>query len=162
MVINPKRCLDLGYIYNVADPKKQLSINGIDLRLKEVRTLRPTGSITRDKTFPSPTILVSPIDGFYYFEKGTIYDVVFFEGIKVPENAVAKIQQRSSLARIGGFVISGLYDSGYVCENLGAFVIAQNNFTVEEGARIAQIFFQKSDSYGLYSGQFQNGKGWQK
>lgn len=162
MVVNPKRCVDLGYVYNIEDEAKQITINGIDLRLKEVRTLSSEGIITTQKTVPSLTKILTPLENYYEFKKGNIYDILFYEGINVPNNMVAKIQQRSSLARIGGFIVSGLYDSGYQCENVGVFLVAQNNFKIQTGARVGQIIFQKSDSYGSYNGQWQNGKGWIK
>jgi len=99
--------------------------------------------------------------GILHFERGRAYSVMFEEGCQVPNNAMLLIRQRSSLLRIGGVITSSLFDAGFKTANIGTVMIAHADFSLEVGARIAQIYGHSSPEVAeadLYSGQYQEDK----
>lgn len=155
MILNPKRMYEQGVVFNIESIDKQLQQNGIDLRLKEVYKLASEGVIYKDRSVISNKEYIDPIEGLFVLPAG-YYGITFHEGVKLPSHVSAEIKVRSSLLRSGTIVKSGFFDSGFMTNNAGCFLLASKDITIEEGARIAQIIFSHSDSAGMYNGQFQN------
>ena len=87
-------------------------------------------------------------------DSGSMYRLTFEPSVRIPENMCGLIIHRSSLARAGCYIFSGLYDSGFE-GRAGAFLHADCDVMIERGARLAQLVVFEADSRELYSGQWQ-------
>ncbi len=132
--------------------------NGFDLSLKEIKIFIGTGVVHKDKTETPSYDLLSPDErGYYNLPKG-VYSLTFNEGGKVPQNHCGWIKTRSSLIRNGSIIESGLYDTGFECENFGAFLFVNNFISIEQNARVAQFILFEAEEAEEYDGQFQKQK----
>ena len=93
----------------------------------------------------------------YTLEPGT-YSLTFEQGCKLDAKHTAFIRHRSSVLRAGGIITSGVYDSGFEVDEMGAMLIATERIVLEKGARCAQIIMFENYEAELYDGQFQKGK----
>ena len=91
----------------------------------------------------------------YILEPFKTFDILFNEYVKIPKDMCALIITRSSLNRMGAFVLSGVYDSGF--ENKIGCILRTHSTKIitEKDTRIAQIVFFKADSDSLYNGKYQ-------
>jgi deoxycytidine triphosphate deaminase len=158
MFINPKEVLDKGIVANLFDAKKQIQQVGIDLTIKYIRKLAVRGKVLKDSSSPAQTVDVYSQNGIYKLEKDSCYELTFYESCKIPEGMMATIHARSSVVRSGGIIKSGVYDSGYVSENIGAFLFTTLGMDVEVNSRLAQIVFFAGSNCSMYDGQFQGKK----
>ena len=142
---------------------------GYDLSLREVnqignqRDLKgyKIGKVLKDKTnltnyTPIDIIKLDETTGWLLHE-GT-YDITFNEGCNIPANYVGLIRQRSSLLRNGTVLHSSVFDPGFETEFMGTVMVVNEPIFIEEGARVAQIYFHECEEVNnsnLYSGQFQ-------
>ena len=132
--------------------------NGFDVSLKEIKCLMGTGVVHKDKT-DVPTYKALPCDpeGYYNLQKG-VYSITFNEGGTIPQNSCGWIKTRSSLIRGGCIIESGLYDTGFSCEDFGAVLFVFNPIRIEQNARVAQFLLFDAEEAELYEGQFQKHK----
>lgn len=154
MVHNPKKVIDGGFIQNLDGGKMEVQQNGIDLTLGSVEIING-GFLGREKReIMTYSKLDYDADGFYTFDPSRSYSITFQQSIKVPDNMCASIVQRSTLNRMGAFILSGVYDSGF--ENtIGAVLRTSALVRIQQGARIAQILFHEADAASLYNGVYQ-------
>ena len=127
----------------------------VDVNQKTARI----GKVLKDKTelttyTPYPLTAVDGVVGWLLYP-GT-YDITFNEGCKIPSNRVAFIKQRSSLWRNGTLINSPVFDPGFETDLMGTIMLVTETIFIEEGARVAQIYFHECEPTELYSGQWQN------
>jgi dUTP pyrophosphatase len=158
-----------GHLYLEDVKENQIQPNAIDITCDKVYQsykttgLQPGFTLTKDKT----THLVKhELLTAHQFSKLNVTDtwkldgkVFYFESnlkITVPYGYVAWLMPRSSLNRNGIRVESGLYDSGFTGNVAGTIYVHTGlPFTLERGARIAQLIFAEADTLHKYSGQYQ-------
>lgn len=87
------------------------------------------------------------------------YEVIFDEGVNMPNNRVMVLKSRSSLVRCGAFIECGQFDAGFNTDHMGCFLHVDEGIIIEEHARIAQLRFTTTEpveSDDMYNGQWQN------
>jgi deoxycytidine triphosphate deaminase len=134
---------------------------GYDLTLKEVKHVRG-GHVMSDRTTITDYVQINPItfaEGRREFRliPGT-YSLTFEQGIKLPTNKTAFIRHRSSILRCGSVITSGIFDPGFEVDQMGAVLIVTEPITIEEGARVAQVYVFENSEADAYSGQWQGTK----
>jgi deoxycytidine triphosphate deaminase len=151
----------------INDPEQlgKAQVGGYDLSLLSLNRITPAFSkVLKEKTIIDPEsykpITPYEVEGrtiFQLFEGA--YSITFDQGIKVPLNTMGFIKHRSSIARCGAIVTSGIYDPGFEVENMGGILIVKSNFQIELHARIAQFWAIRTegDKKG-YDGQWQKEK----
>ena len=150
MIINPNKIIKNKIILNFCE--KAIQPNSIDLRIKNIAEIQDGGYLLKDKKLIKSKKM--PQKTIWKLKKGKAYDIEFEEYVKIPKNIAAFITHRSTLNRMGAFIMSGIYDSGF--ENyVGAILRTNTNIKVGKGVRIATIFFVKADSCYNYQGQYQ-------
>lgn len=172
MFINPQTAIKEGWITTrdgyspiVEDLKHsecQIQQNGIDLRIDNIQMITGGSEDTEGivightkKVLPKYTD--PPFENnFFSINPGYAYAFDCMEYINVPEKIAAMIFVRSTLNRIGAFVTSGLWDSGFHGA-LGGVLRSMSYFKLEKGTRICQVVFVEADSFreydGIYKGQ---------
>ncbi|VVB52383.1 Deoxyuridine 5'-triphosphate nucleotidohydrolase [uncultured archaeon] len=82
------------------------------------------------------------------------------ESVKMPAGVAARILPRSSLFRCGCMLYTALVDPGFTGTlTMGLKNECAHEFTLERGARVAQIVFEKVEgTTTLYAGKYQGGK----
>lgn len=147
--------------------------SGVDLSVKEIRKFISPGIVLKDKTLASQTVPIEKTS-FKCEEKWYIgwllkpgtYIVELNEGCSFGPNDAGYIILRSSLNRSGVSIFSALWDPGYTSK-LGDSIInsmsvrmvvdTEQDFVLEENARIAQLIVLKAEDTELYNGQWQGG-----
>lgn len=151
MIINPKYIVDQKIVEGEGFEIQQ---NGIDITLSSA-SLVSGGILSKNSRKINEYVPMSPEENNHYvFFPNQAYAIEFEQKVKVPDNMCAQIIQRSTLNRMGGFVLSGLYDSGF--QNvIGAILRTSCEIRIEKGARVAQIIFQEASPASLYNGVYQ-------
>lgn len=175
MFINPQQAIDSGWItfLDGTDIDVLVQPNAIDFTLDRLYKLKDDSSFYLHEEFKihRGTVEVEPqtitremiVDEYFKLDAHSCYDAMSDIYVSVPEGVAAFLIVRSSLNRNGLFITSGLYDSGFK-GNIGFFI--HNNASspayLQEGVRVGQIIFVKSDSHGVYSGSYntQPGQFW--
>ena len=160
MQLTGKQIIEKGIITNHC--KEGVQQQGIDVRLKGIRTMLNRGKI------PAQGKTILP---YYYevkFEEDNCielptgyYEVEFEEACEIPDNMVLNYKTRSSLVRCGAIIHSGQFDAGFKTQNMGAFLHVIRPIILEKGARLAQAIVTESypvNENDLYNGQWQNDK----
>ena len=133
---------------------------GYDLTLKQIKQVNG-GVVSKDTTtiFPYSDVAASLVDDKYIYnlEPGT-YSLTFEQGCKLDDKHTAFIRHRSSILRAGGIITTGVYDSGFEVDEMGAVLVATKNIAIEVGARVAQIIIMENHPADLYNGQWQKEK----
>lgn len=82
------------------------------------------------------------------------------EKVNMPANLAARVLNRSTIFRCGATLVNALVDPGYRGTlTFGLKNLSQQDFTVEKGARIAQIVFEEvTGETTQYNGRYQGGK----
>ena len=134
---------------------------GYDLTLKAVKQIHG-GVVLSDKTIVGDYTEMMPTftskEKFLFELQPGTYSLTFDQGIKLDANHTAFIRHRSSVLRCGGIITSGVYDSGFEVDEMGAVLIATQPIDIELGARIAQVIIFENYEAELYDGQWQKGK----
>lgn len=89
------------------------------------------------------------------------YEVIFDEGVQMPNNRVMVLISRSSAVRCGAFIECGQFDAGFNTNHMGCFFKVEERIAIEQHARIAQLRFtttEEVESGDMYNGQWQNDK----
>lgn len=175
-MINAQQIIDKGLLKLESSKGKAAQI-GYDLSLKEVNKIgdpnndgklvyrtHKMGKVLKDKTelttyTPLNTIQLDGVEGWVLYPGA--YDITFYEGCKIPSNYVGLIRQRSSMLRNGTVLHSSVFDPGFETENMGTVMVVNETIFIEEGARVAQIYFHECTPVGeenLYNGQWQGDK----
>jgi len=174
MMLNAKQIIN-GELLKLQHSKGKAAQVGYDLSLKEVNRIgvsvageantiyadNKIGKVLKDKTelatyTPVETIMLDGDEGWLLYQG--VYDITFHEGCKIPANLVGLIRQRSSLLRNGTVLHSSVFDPGFETEFMGTVMVVNETIFIEDGARVAQIYFHECtpvDSDNLYNGQWQ-------
>jgi deoxycytidine triphosphate deaminase len=163
MIINPICAIEENWIREIKNPKKQVQPNAIDFTLDVVRKFIPTFQSARvgeSSKKMRELELMQPTEGLWYLEPQTVYDGMSDTYVEVPEGVAAILFTRSTFARNGTFIMSGLYDSGFKGHiGFTVYNMAKEQLIIEVGTRIGQIMFVTADSAGTYSGQYNHTQG---
>lgn len=165
-MLNAKQIVDEGLLLLEHTKGKPAQV-GYDLSLKAVQKIdnKPSssnvGKVLKDKTELTTYTPVDPINldgikGWLLYEG--VYDIMFNEGCKIPNNRVAFIKQRSSLYRNGSVINSPVFDPGFETQNMGTLLYVHETIFIEQDARVAQIYFHECIPAEMYNGQWQNDK----
>jgi len=171
VMLNVQQILDEGLLKLEHTKGKPAQI-GYDLSLKAVNKVGyriganmygggNIGKILKDKTqlttyTPLNKIQLDGITGWLLHPNA--YDIMFWEGCKIPNNRVAFIKQRSSLWRNGTLINSPVFDPGFETDNMGTIMLVTEPIFIEEDTRVAQIYFYECNPTEKYNGQWQNDK----
>lgn len=89
-----------------------------------------------------------------------VWDCLSDAYVKIPEGVACELIIRSTFARNGCYLTSGLYDSGFEGHIGFAFHSdCSGGIHLAPGTRIGQIRFVQSDSHGVYAGQYNHAEG---
>lgn len=162
MFINPKQAISERWITGVTDPEKQVQPNAIDFSLDTLKLVDNTslafisesGKIMR----PLDTMSIDA-DGNWILQGGRVYDGTSNMFVDVPEGVAAVLYTRSTFARNGVFIISGLYDSGYKGHIGFTIYTIGGPMRITPGTRIGQIGFMHADAAGKYAGGYNHQQG---
>jgi len=163
MFINPKIAIEKGWIKGIKDPAKQVQPNAIDFTLDKVMALStevlPFISETSKIMRALDEITADPFLEEWMLEGGRVYDGTSDVYVEVPEGVAAILYTRSTFARNGVIIASGLYDSGFK-GNVGFTIYTIGGpIIVRVGTRIGQIAFVGAESAGLYTGGYNHPEG---
>lgn len=82
------------------------------------------------------------------------YDVTSSMYVTIPTNTAAMLVQRSTLARNGLQICSGLYDAGYTGHVGCVLHVPFDGFLLEVGTRIGQFVLIQASTTTTYSGDY--------
>ncbi len=138
--------------------EKCLGGAGYDLRLGKVYRLTSDSmiSISARKT-PDIEELTGKS---FTLTQGDYVLVETLERVNMPANLAARVLNRSSIFRCGCTLVNALVDPGYHgALTFGLKNLSDKSFTLEAGARIAQIVFEDVEGQTTeYCGRYQGGK----
>ena len=146
---------------NAIDVETQIQPNGLELTLKEIKTIEGVGAVDFDNSerkVPEANTLEFGSDGWIYLTKG-IYKVLFNEIVNIPMNLAAIAKPRSSLIRCGATLETAVWDAGYRGRSESMLVVYNSaGFRLKKNARIMQLLFHTLDTEVEegYSGVYQN------
>lgn len=141
----------------------QIQPNGLDLTVKHLWYVVGTAVLGHDSKMKYENVQKIPFhtsaDGYYYIDtpskEGQVL-IDFNEYVQVPEGYMGIIYPRSSLLRVGAFITSAIWDTGF-SGALGASLRTRNPLKIATDARLAQIVFYPAEFNGLrYNGRYQN------
>ena len=161
MIVNPNKVLS--EMITEGRDSCQVQQNGIDLTVKGVLILIGTGSEHPPRTVSPCEREIgarAPHSGEHYqIEPGQTAEIYFEQGVSIPANACAWIVGRSSFARAGVQMWSGLWDSGFRTDSCGCMLhnTSPNIVSFKKGDRLAQLIVAEADSASQYQGHW-NGK----
>ncbi|MDD3042840.1 MAG: deoxyuridine 5'-triphosphate nucleotidohydrolase [Methanosarcinaceae archaeon] len=146
---------------NAVDLKTQLQPNGLEMTLKEVRTIEGPGAVDFDnsgRVLPESRLLDFDEEGWIHLPKG-VYKVIFNEIVNIPKNLAATARPRSTLIRCGATLETAVWDAGYRGRSESMLVVYNpEGFRLRKNARIMQLLFQtlEHEVENGYSGVYQN------
>jgi len=146
---------------NSVDIKTQIQPNGLELTLKEIRTIEGPGAVDFDNSerkLSDSRGLEFGDNGWIHLPKG-IYKVLFNEIVNIPMNLAAIAKPRSTLIRCGATLETAVWDAGYRGRSESMLVVYNEaGFSVKKNARIMQLLFYTLDTEVEegYSGVYQN------
>lgn len=174
MFINPHYAIQQGWITGIKNPEVQIQPNAVDFTLDKLFEINSTNEFIISTNPENPSKELKQMRGgaelapvvdrrsgvqFYHLRGLSSYDILSDIYVTVPEGVAAILVTRSTFVRNGLFVVSGLYDSGFkghvgcVVHNLSG------SAKVEQGTRVGQIIFVKSENASLYAGGWNHEKG---
>jgi deoxycytidine triphosphate deaminase len=131
---------------------------GYDLRLGRAYRLVSGGFLgVSDRRTPK---VVEDISGTLALPPGDYLLVETVEKVNMPAGLMARVLNRSTVFRCGCSLFNAVVDPGYRGTlTFGFKNLSDMEFTVEKGARIAQIVFECVDGEASgYAGRYQGGK----
>ncbi|MDW5550065.1 deoxyuridine 5'-triphosphate nucleotidohydrolase [Methanosarcina sp.] len=146
---------------NAIDIETQTQPNGLELTLKEVKTIEGSGAVDFDNSerkLPDGKTLEFGNDGWIHLPEG-IYKVLFNEIVNIPMNLAAIAKPRSTLIRCGATLETAVWDAGYSGRSESMLVVYNTaGFKLKKDARIMQLLFYTLDGEveNGYSGIYQN------
>ncbi len=131
---------------------------GYDLRLGRVYRIE-SDSFLGVSERRTPEVVEDESDSFT-LEPGDYVLVETVERVNMPPNLMARVLNRSTLFRCGCSLFNALVDPGFKGTlTFGLKNLSGRCFTVEKGARIAQMVFEEVDGEAVeYEGEYQGGK----
>lgn len=174
MFINPKTAIEKGWITGLANPEKQIQPNAIDFTADKAFTVaieyayvseegkQMRGSEPAALTKSSMTWSPEPPEwkDWWAIPGRDMLDFLSDVYVDLPEGVAAQLVIRSTLARNGLILTSGLYDSGFK-GHIGFLLhnLHSQPAFIAPGTRVGQIIFVRSDSAGAYAGGYNHKKG---
>lgn len=166
MFINPKHAIGEGWVRGIKNPEVQIQPNAIDFTLDRAFSISanefiistdPTTGKELKQMRGGSEIATSPdrrTNVEFFHLTAPMYDILSDIYVDLPEGVAALLVPRSTFARNGWWLVSGLYDSGFK-GHVGC-VIHQHVGTskVEKGTRVGQIIFVSSENAKLYAGGY--------
>jgi dUTP pyrophosphatase len=146
---------------NAIDIETQIQPNGLELTLKEIKTIEGFGAVDFDNSerkLPDGKTLEFGSDGWIHLSEG-IYKVLFNEIVNIPMNLAAIAKPRSTLIRCGATLETAVWDAGYRGRSESMLVVYNAaGFKLKKDARIMQLLFYTLDAKVEegYSGIYQN------
>jgi dUTP pyrophosphatase len=146
---------------NAIDIETQIQPNGLELTLKEVKTIEGFGAVDFDNSerkLPEGRTLEFGSDDWIHLPEG-IYKILFNEIVNIPMNLAAIAKPRSSLIRSGATLETAVWDAGYRGRSEAMLVVYNTEgFRLKKNARIMQLLFYTLDAdvEEGYSGIYQN------
>lgn len=160
MFINPKTLIDSGYIKGIRDVAVQVQPNAVDFTLDSVKRVgKDTCYISETRKTMRTTTDNQPHGTDWMFESGCVYDGSSGIYVEVPEGMAAVLYTRSTFARNGIFIMSGLYDSGYKGHIGFTIYTIGGPAVIAQGTRIGQIAFIAADTAKMYAGGYNTEQG---
>jgi len=169
MIISPIKAIEEGWIVgNITD--EMIQPNGIDFTLNKLYQLDPYPSpfmlslTSKQHTAwhdynPDNAVTIGDVtEARWHIKKNEHYDFQSDLRVTLPRDVTALLIIRSTLARNGMFITSGLYDSGFDGQIGGQLRSGNVPGFISVGARIGQIVFMESQSSKSYSGSYQSKK----
>ena len=131
---------------------------GVDLRIDKLYDITSPAALYKEgRTLPE----LREIEGEHYVLKpGKYHLCTTLERVNMPKDLVAFMFQRSTLFRCGIALRTAVIDPGYS----GVLTVGIKNegnfeFTLERGARIAQVVFARVKGDAIaYEGRYQGGR----
>lgn len=170
MFISPKKAIQEGWIQGIKNPDKQIQPNAIDFTADKAFSVDPNEDFyvsERTKKMRGGE-LVEPYQTYYEAEptlswiipSRDMFDFLSDIYVDLPEGVAAQLVIRSTLARNGLLLTSGLYDSGFK-GHIGFLLhnLHHNDAVIAQGTRVGQIIFVSTDKAGLYSGGYNHDEG---
>lgn len=153
-------------ISNYVDMDTQLTPNGFDLTVARIYEFNGAGAVdfsNKERKIPECRELLPQKEkeydrfGWWSLNPG-IYKVVTNEIVKLPLDLIGVAYPRSSLARMGAFTQTGVWDAGF--EGVSEFVLVVANqlgMELKQNARVAQLLFTRiTETETGYNGIYQN------
>jgi dUTP pyrophosphatase len=138
-----------------------LQPNGLELSLESVWRMARYGSLpapgTGERTFPDYYAIKPDREGWWHLEKGC-YKVIYSEYVRIPAHLCAMARPRSSLLRMGAWIATALWDSGYQGRSESLLMVENPaGISIQRGARLIQLIFFTlgRDAGKLYDGRYQ-------
>lgn len=161
MFINPKVAIEKGWVRGIRDEKLQVQPNAIDFTLDKLFRQQPSTARISENSKVMRPLQEQEIEatGYWLLEGQCVYDGTSDVYVEVPEGVAAILFTRSTFARNGILIASGLYDAGY--KGHVGFTIYTHGGSVEiaPGTRIGQIGFALAPSAKMYAGQYNHKEG---
>ena len=180
MIISPKDAILNGWIthpdckdYQDWVDRKFVSPNAIDFTLDSMNVVLPhsvaiiyederihrmvtPNELTYNATCSKPDDRVT--FDWWMLKEQTLYDCESKMYVTVPKNVMCTLVIRSTFARNGIQLNSGIYDDGYVgYVGFTLFNRIGTTFT-KPGTRVGQIIFEQAMSEGSYAGHYSHSK----
>lgn len=162
MFVNPKVAIEKGWIRGIKDQKVQVQPNAIDFTLDKVfsQSANITAVISENSKIMRPLQeFHADALGYWRLEGQKVYDGMSNVYVEVPEGMAAVLYTRSTFARNGVFIMSGLFDAGFK-GNVGFTIYTIGGpIDIAPGTRIGQIAFILAPSAGVYAGGYNHKEG---
>jgi deoxycytidine triphosphate deaminase len=135
---------------------------GIDLSVKNIERIIHGGRVLKNKTEINKECYVNVElkDDFntWYLTPG-VYSLTLNEKITIPPTHTGFTLHRSSITRMGGLIVSAVWDPGFTTgdNDMGVTLYVYVPMEIEKNARVAQFYMienQPVDS--VYDGQWNN------
>ncbi len=164
MLINPQTAIKNSWIKGIKNPEKQVQPNAIDFTADKAFQINQKdfyvsetykemrGSVPLD---PRPTYYEGKGRNSWFIDGRGMLDFLSDVYVSLPQGVAAQLVIRSTLARNGIQLMSGLYDSGFK-GHIGFLLHNRHEIeaVIAEGTRVGQIIFVQSDSSKLYKGEY--------
>ena len=149
MILNKEeiknRIMENGLVENFVDLDKQLTPNGLDLTVDTIFEFLGCGSIDFDNTDRKTpkTKALEWCDEWISLQKG-FYKIMANESINMPLDLIGIARPRSSLARMGATVDTGVWDAGFKGRSEFLLIVGnKKGIRMKKNARIVQLIFNR-------------------
>jgi len=130
---------------------------GYDLSIKNITKIIGGNICKTFKEIMPYEQVVCNSENTWELEQG-VYSLTFNEGIKLDSTHSGFVIHKSSILRCGGFITSGVFDSGFECKEIGATLFVAARIEIERGASLAQFLIVENQPAELYNGNYQGEK----
>lgn len=167
MLIKPTEAIKQGWIkfpesMTQAQIDKCVQPNAVDFTLDVLYSLDNTSMAVLSETSKLMRVLSKEEPTYgeaWVLNQGTVYDGMSNIYVTVPEGHAAILYTRSTLARNGVFLVSGLYDAGYTGQIGFTVYPVGGPMMLTPGTRVGQIAIITADSVGKYAGGWNHAQG---